>query len=196
MANMGLIIKRLLEIIVVIIMSIMSLMVFGNVVLRYLANSSITSSEELSRFLFVWLTFLAAILCYHENQHICVDFIIKKFNFITQKVCKLIVDFLILGCSIFFAYGSYLLTEIGVDELSPVTLIPMSTVYIAGVFQRKLNEENQAKQIAEFQKAGVEVIMEVDQKPFKDVTFDAVSKFYTDQCGDKLIKDINAELAK
>lgn len=134
MANMGLLIKRLLEIIVVIIMSIMSLMVFGNVVLRYLANSSITSSEELSRFLFVWLTFLAAILCYHENQHICVDFIIKKFNFITQKVCKLIVDFLILGCSIFFAYGSYLLTEIGVDELSPVTLIPMSTVYIAGVF--------------------------------------------------------------
>jgi len=39
----------------------MVLMVFGNVVLRYAFNSGIVVSEELSRFCFVWLTFIGAI---------------------------------------------------------------------------------------------------------------------------------------
>ena len=111
MDNLGHLVKRLLEFLVVLIMCAMSLMVFGNVVLRYIANSSITSSEELSRYLFVWLTFLAAILAYYENQHICVDFIVKKFNVITQKICSLLVNFLIILCSCFITYGSYLLAH-------------------------------------------------------------------------------------
>ena len=40
----------------------MVVMVFGNVVLRYGFNSGITVSEELSRWLFVWMTFLGAIV--------------------------------------------------------------------------------------------------------------------------------------
>ena len=134
MDNLGHLVKRLLEFLVVLIMCAMSLMVFGNVVLRYIANSSITSSEELSRYLFVWLTFLAAILAYYENQHICVDFIVKKFDVITQKICSLLVNFLIILCSCFITYGSYLLTEIGADEISTVTGIHMSYVYVSGVF--------------------------------------------------------------
>lgn len=133
MESLGVLSKKLLEVAVVIIMSVMSLMVFGNVVLRYLANSSITSSEELSRFLFVWLTFLATILAYYENQHIYVDFIVKKFNMLTQHIIRIIVDILIIICSLFITYGSYHLTLIGAQELSPVTLIPMSYVYISGV---------------------------------------------------------------
>ena len=133
MQTLGLFTKRVLEVMVVAIMCIMSLMVFGNVVLRYLANSSITSSEELSRYLFVWLTFLASILAYHENQHICVDFLVKKLNQSSQKLIRLVVDAFIILCSCFITYGSYLLVEIGVDELSPVTMIPMSYVYISGV---------------------------------------------------------------
>lgn len=62
-------------------------------------------------------------------------------------------------------------------------------------FQRQYNADNQAAQIEEFKKAGVEVINSIDPQPFRDVAFDKVSKFYTDQCGDQLIKDINAEIA-
>ncbi|MEO5883317.1 MAG: TRAP transporter small permease subunit, partial [Caldimonas sp.] len=40
----------------------MVVLVFGNVVLRYGFNSGITASEELSRFLFVWLTFMGAVV--------------------------------------------------------------------------------------------------------------------------------------
>ena len=43
-------------------LAVMVILVFGNVVMRYGFNSGITMSEELSRWLFVWLTFLGAIV--------------------------------------------------------------------------------------------------------------------------------------
>ena len=47
-----------LKLAIVACLAIMVVLVFGNVVLRYAFNMGITVSEELSRFLFVWLTFL------------------------------------------------------------------------------------------------------------------------------------------
>ena len=53
---------RLFGLLMVVALALMVVMVFGNVVLRYGFNSAITVSEELSRWLFVWLTFLGAIV--------------------------------------------------------------------------------------------------------------------------------------
>ncbi len=133
MNNLAQLTKKLIEVLCVVIMSVMSLMVFINVVLRYLANSSLTSSEELSRYLFVWLTFLAAILAYYENQHIAVDFIIKKAGAAVQKFFAIVVDLLILLCAYLITSGSWDLTVIGGAEISPVTMIQMSLVYVSGV---------------------------------------------------------------
>ncbi len=57
---------------------LMAILVFGNVVLRYLFNTGITWSEEAARFLFVWLTFLGAVGALNENQHLGVDLVLKK----------------------------------------------------------------------------------------------------------------------
>ena len=51
----------------------MVLMVFGNVVLRYVFNSGIVVSEELARFCFVWLTFIGAIVAVRDNAHLGMD---------------------------------------------------------------------------------------------------------------------------
>ena len=53
---------RFLSFLMVVALALMVVLVFGNVVLRYAFNSGITVSEELSRWLFVWLTFLGAIV--------------------------------------------------------------------------------------------------------------------------------------
>ena len=54
-------------------LAVMVVLVFGNVVLRYGFNSGITISEELSRWLLVWLTFLGAIVAVREHTHLGVD---------------------------------------------------------------------------------------------------------------------------
>ena len=49
--------ERLLRWLMVIIIASMALLVFLNVVLRYGFNSNLTITEEMGRYLFVWLTF-------------------------------------------------------------------------------------------------------------------------------------------
>src|SRR5215212_2383831 len=62
-----------LKVAIVACLALMVILVFGNVVLRYAFNMGITVSEELSRFLFVWLTFLGAIIAFREPGHLGTD---------------------------------------------------------------------------------------------------------------------------
>jgi TRAP-type C4-dicarboxylate transport system permease small subunit len=57
----------------VVCLALMVVMVFGNVVLRYGFNSGITVSEELSRWLFVWMTFLGALVALRNHAHLGTD---------------------------------------------------------------------------------------------------------------------------
>ena len=58
----------------------MVVLVFGNVVLRYAFNSGITVSEELSRWLFVWLTFLGAIVALREHGHLGTEVLVSRLG--------------------------------------------------------------------------------------------------------------------
>ena len=57
---------RALGALMVLCLVLMVVMVFTNVVLRYAFNSGINVSEELSRWLFVWMTFMGSV--WQRNQ--------------------------------------------------------------------------------------------------------------------------------
>ena len=88
---------KALEVLVVTILSIMSCLVFLNVVLRYGFNSSINITEEVSRYLFVWLTFLGAILAFSENQHVSVTMLTERLSKTKRKILYLFTD--VICCS-------------------------------------------------------------------------------------------------
>ena len=67
----------MLTVIIVICLALMVFMVFGNVVMRYAFNSGITVSEELSRWLFLWLIFLGASVAVHEQTHMGSDMVME-----------------------------------------------------------------------------------------------------------------------
>ena len=69
---------KLLKVLIALFLAIMVVLVFGNVVLRYGFNSGITVSEEVSRWLFVWLTFLGAIIALREHGHLGVDMLVRR----------------------------------------------------------------------------------------------------------------------
>ena len=68
---------QILKCVIAICLAVMVVLVFGNVVLRYVFNSGITMSEELSRWLMVWLTFLGAIVALREHAHLGVDTLVR-----------------------------------------------------------------------------------------------------------------------
>lgn len=67
-----------LEFLIAAALAIMVLLVFGNVVLRYGFNSGITVSEEVSRWLFIWGTFLGAVVALREHGHLGVDMVVGR----------------------------------------------------------------------------------------------------------------------
>src|SRR5437867_7488136 len=86
---------RGLEALIALMLAAMVVLVFGNVVLRYAFNTGITVSEEVSRWLFVWLTFLGAIVAVREHGHLGVDTLVKRIPPRAQKAC-LVVSLLLM----------------------------------------------------------------------------------------------------
>ena len=123
---------RLAEFTLVVMLSAMVIMVFGNVVLRYGFNDGIISSEELSRFLFIWITFLGAIVTMRENGHLGLDSIVRKLSLRGKKIAFGLSNLMMLGCCVLMFYGTLKQHSINASTRSAVTEIPMSWVYGVG----------------------------------------------------------------
>jgi len=123
---------KLAEILLVTMLVVMVVMVFGNVVLRYGFNSGIISSEELSRYLFIWITFLGAIVAMRENAHLGLDTVVRLLPRAGKKLCFALSNLLMLGCCALMFYGTWKQHGINATTLSPVTETPMSWVYGVG----------------------------------------------------------------
>ena len=123
---------KLAEMLLVTMLALMVIMVFGNVVLRYGFNSGIISSEELSRYLFIWITFLGAIVAMRENAHLGLDTVVWLLPSVGKKLCFALSNLLMLGCCALMFYGTWKQQGINATTLSPVTETPMSWVYGVG----------------------------------------------------------------
>lgn len=124
---------KLLEWLIALCLGAMVVMVFGNVVLRYAFNSGIAVSEELSRWLFVWLTFLGAIVALKEHGHLGTDMLVSRLPRRGKIACLLASQALMLGVTWLLFTGSLAQTRINWDVEAPVTGAPMAVVYAAGV---------------------------------------------------------------
>ncbi len=124
-------ILRGMEWVLIGIFGLMVILVFGNVVLRYGFNYGIIFSEEVSRFLFVWMVFLGSVLMLHDNGHLGVHTVTKKLPLIGKKACKLISDVTVLACCVLMTYGGWKIVVLNMAYIAPVSGIPIGVVYMA-----------------------------------------------------------------
>ena len=69
----------------------MTVVVVSQVFARYVLNHSLFWSEELARYLLVWLTFLGASVAYHRGMHPGVDVCFARLPFRWQQAVRLMV---------------------------------------------------------------------------------------------------------
>lgn len=124
-------INRLLEMLVVANLAIMTFLVFLNVVLRYAANSGITLSEELSRILFVWLTFLGAVLALGRNEHVAMNAFIDKLPPALRRHWDTGIDAVLLVMALLLVYGCGKLAVQNMSNHMPISGIPFGVNYLA-----------------------------------------------------------------
>lgn len=124
---------KLLEFFIAICLVLMVLLVFGNVVLRYGFNSGITVSEEISRWLFVWLTFMGGVVALHEHAHLGTEMLVGRLGPMGKKVC-LVLGYLLmlLVCWLIFR-GALEQTKINWDVSAPSSGASMAWFYSVGM---------------------------------------------------------------
>jgi len=124
---------HVLKVLIALCLAVMVVLVFGNVVLRYGFNSGITISEELSRWLFVWMIFLGAIIAMREHGHLGVDSLVIRLPAWGKKLCLVVSQVLMLYATWLLLVGSWEQTVINLDVQAPVSGLSMGIVYAAGV---------------------------------------------------------------
>ncbi len=124
---------RALELTIGGFLAVMVVLVFGNVVLRYGFNSGIVISEELSRWLFIWLTFIGAVVALREHAHLGTDMLVSRLPTAGKKACLLLSQLCMLYINWLFLSGSLAQARINWDVLAPVSGLSMAMVYFSGV---------------------------------------------------------------
>jgi len=122
-----------IEALIALMLAVMVVLVFGNVVLRYGFNSGITVSEELSRWLFIWMTFLGAIVALREHGHLGVDMVVQHLPLWGKKACLIVGHALMLYMVWLLFQGSVAQTRINWDVTAPTTGASMAIVYSSGI---------------------------------------------------------------
>jgi len=124
---------RLFAFLMVVALAAMVVMVFGNVVLRYGFNSGIALSEELSRWLFVWMTFLGAVVALRRHAHLGTDMLIARLPVAGRKACFAAAHLLMLYACWLMARGAWQQAVINVGTTSAAMEVSMAWFYASGV---------------------------------------------------------------
>ena len=124
---------RGLEFTIAAALAVMVILVFGNVVMRYGFNSGITISEEVSRWLFIWGTFLGALVALREHGHLGVDMLVGRLPAWGKKACFLLGHALMLAILAMLFLGSLEQTRINWDNTAPASGASMGIVYLSSV---------------------------------------------------------------
>jgi TRAP-type C4-dicarboxylate transport system permease small subunit len=114
-------------------LALMVLLVFGNVVLRYALNSGITVSEEVSRWLFVWMTFLGAVVALKDHGHLGTDLLVSRLGPTGKRTCLVIGQLLMLYVTALLFQGSLAQARINLEVEAPVSGASTAIFYASGV---------------------------------------------------------------
>jgi TRAP-type C4-dicarboxylate transport system permease small subunit len=117
----------------VILLAAMSVIIFAQVIGRYVFQNSLSWSEESARYIFIWLTYLAISYGVKMEAHIRVDAVLVLMPKVAQKVVRIISNVLFLAFSVLVVYFGILVSDRIMDshQLSPAIGLPMGFVYSA-----------------------------------------------------------------
>ncbi|MBD0851701.1 TRAP transporter small permease [Maribacter arenosus] len=117
----------------VVIMSIMVINVLWQVFTRYVTGNPSSFTDELARYLMIWIGILGAAFVSGKNMHVAIDILPSRAPVRTQKKLKTIVTVIII-LFVFFAFivGGSRLVYIShiLGQQSPALQIPLAVVYL------------------------------------------------------------------
>lgn len=125
--------NHLEEIFMVFLLSLMSILIGVQVFMRYVMNDSLTWSEELARYAFIWATYIGIASGVKRNAHICVEVAVTKLPALYQRYTAIVAHLLFITFAILVMKEGYALTQkiLSFGQKSSALGIPMGWIYLA-----------------------------------------------------------------
>jgi TRAP-type C4-dicarboxylate transport system permease small subunit len=131
----------LLKALIVLCLAIMVVLVFTNVVLRYAFHSGISVSEELSRWAFVYMTFIGAVIGLRERAHLGTDMLIARLPSFARKLCVLAAHGMMLYVCWLLFIGSWEQTIINLDVAAPASSLASAPILLHQLYTQVIGRE-------------------------------------------------------
>lgn len=108
---------------------IMGLQVF----MRYVMNNSLAWPEELTRYIFIWFTFVGVSYAIRKNAHLRIDILFDYLSTNVRKAFETLADIVFIGFSfiVLFAGINVFNSLLATMQTSPGLGIPMAFVYLS-----------------------------------------------------------------
>lgn len=101
------------------------------VVCRYILKISLSFTEELARFLFIWITFLGTAMALKKHQHVNMDLLVGLFPEALREVVNLVITLLVECTYLMMVYSGIRVMMKTMNQTSPAMNLPMAVVYAA-----------------------------------------------------------------
>jgi len=125
---------RILEGALILAVFVLVIDVLWGVFTRYAMGAQADWTEELARFLLIWISLLGGAVAFGEKAHLGVDYFVGLFNSSSQKLLAIFAQLVVLffAVSIFIVGGSRVVIDtLDMQQITPALGIQQGYVYLA-----------------------------------------------------------------
>jgi TRAP-type C4-dicarboxylate transport system permease small subunit len=106
---------------------------FIQILFRYIFHLSLAWSEELARYLFVWLAALASAYAFKTKSHFALRFLVNRFGENLQKMIGTFVAFVVSTFLVIFVWKAMEFTVSMANQVAPSTQMSMAVPYSSAI---------------------------------------------------------------
>ena len=154
---------RLLEAVLIVAVFVLVIDVLWGVFTRYAMGAQADWTEELARFLLIWISLLGGAVAFGEKAHLGVDYFVGLFDTSAQKLLAVFAQLVVLffATSIFIVGGSQIVIDnLQMGQVTPALGLQQGHVYlalpIAGVFMVIFTVEQILETVLSKQDGGID----------------------------------------
>ncbi len=119
------------EVVSVALLAMVLGLMFAQVVARYVFEAPLFWSDEMGRYCYVWLAFIASAALVGKRAHIRIDLINRALGPRGQMAVEMLSTVIVIGTCLFLVQGSWAWLMTNVRPTSPALRMPL--VYLYGV---------------------------------------------------------------
>ena len=121
--------KYSLEIALVFLLVAMTLTVFSQVIARYIFEAPLSWSEELARFILIWLSMLSAAYAFKTKSHFALTILVNKMPEKHQKITSFCIHIIVAIFFLIICYYSVIFVISVNGHIAPALQVSMQIPY-------------------------------------------------------------------